>query len=127
MVYAMVMIDMNKVIQQVSSEVIKGIYKVLDNTWNELGEDVALAVNDSILIELVGFMVLQELTAKPTDNLTPKQQLKFTEANYLAIKSRIQDCIAGGFEAATREFSGLDTQYYCQVKRIPPGDKSKIC
>ncbi len=119
--------DLNDVCEQVAIDIIVAIRKSLDQTWDQFGEEMALAVNDTVISQLVGSMVYQELMLKPERRLRPKERQAFTEDNYQAVKRRVQECVSGGFETATKAFSGIDTQYYCQVKRIPPVDKNKLC
>lgn len=121
------MINLNDVSTQIASEIILSISKALDQTWDRLGEDVALAVTDQVLSLLVRSLVYQELALKPPRKLAAKDRQAFIESNYQAVKQRIQEGISSGFEGATKAFSGIDTQYYCQVKRVPVADKSKLC
>lgn len=121
------MTNLNEIAKEISTEIVKNIYLALDRVWDELGEDVAELVNDTVIAELVACVVMQELTSKPGVKMKKAERQAFTEANYSAVKHRIQECVASGFEAATQQYSGISTQYYCQVKRIPTADRGKLC
>lgn len=119
--------NLNDVANEIAEEMVKATYNALDVTWNNMGEEVALTVVNVFLASFIGSLVIQELTAQPPQRLPKSKQQAFTEANYEAVRDRIQSCVAAGFQSATQQFSGLDTHYYCQVKRIPSGDKTKLC
>lgn len=88
----------------------------------ELGADVARLFVLSSVREMVRVLIVNALENIPK-NLTSKQdRYEHAYSNFSEVKADVSDYVAQGFQKAFKLWSGVDTEYYCQIKTMPQPD-----
>lgn len=100
------------------------VFKLLDEAGQgELTEDLIFA----FLERFTGAVILTALVDRPDTIVSEEELYEYSRKRFLGTKQGIQDAIAGAFQNATKQYSGLQTGYYCKVMTMPEPTNKEPC
>lgn len=106
-----------KSITEFSGKVVGELMTLIDQEKQAYGAEHADNIALSVLASYVCTLIYR--TFKSADLPKEQQTVEIIGKRYSIMKLAVQNAIAAGFQGAATTYSGMDTEYYCQVKQVP--------
>ena len=104
-----------------STEMASGFLEILAAQRKKLTDEQCRQIYTHFLGKVVSGIVFQAVADVPEEieKASKQEQYEWAHGSYTDAKTRIQDAVAAGFQGAMEIYSGVHTEYYCQVKVVP--------
>ena len=104
-----------EVVRVMSSNILTA-FTFQEKAW---GVDHAQKVYCSLIATVIAGVVYKSLADLPDKVKGKKKQYEWAADNYAFTKEILQNSIAAGFKNAMLTYSGVESDYYCQIKMVP--------
>lgn len=101
-----------------AKHILSEMFKVFDAQEQEHGPDMAQLICLKVLTKYVGAIAYNTMQDRPDDTMTNKELGTYVIENFAAMKTRVQEAIATGFQDAMYTHAGKTVDYYCQVTAV---------
>jgi len=110
-----------------ATTVAKETFKLLDAQGHPKGLAMQRHVMVNFLAKFTAMLVAQALHEKPSNNPNAREQAEYTAENFSSIRDYLQSAMAAAFEGAVADYTGKQTDFYCQIKRVPEPTSKYPC
>ncbi len=114
-------------IDELSSMMAKGFLDILNAQVKVRGDHDARELYTHFIAKLVGGIVYNSLTDLPGDVKGKEAQYNWTVKSFDNAKDRMQEAVSAGFQLALTKYTGVRTEYYCQIKPVPEPVNKQPC
>lgn len=119
-------LDLNKWIDDMSIAMARTTFGMIDKHAGGKGVEVQKSLALAFVTRIVTGVVMATLTHRP-EGLKSKRALADYNVNAFSdIKVLTQESIAEAFTIALSEYSGVNTEYYCSLKIVPPAPSKEF-
>jgi len=104
---------------ELATTVAKETFKLLDAQGYKKGLTIQRHLLVNYVAKFTAMMVAQALHEEPGGAMNQREKAEYTATNFSEIKDLLQQSMAAAFEGAVADYTGKQTDFYCQIKRVP--------
>lgn len=103
------------------------LFALFDKHQKDKGYEFVVKLSNSFLQRYIFVIVLNTLSALPSEPSDDKQVEEHIYKNYYKLKALMQDSIANGFQNAISTFERRNIEFYCHLVPVTEPANKKPC
>lgn len=119
-------IDLNKWIDSMAIAMTRNVFSAIDQHAGDKGIEVQKSLALSLISRVLSGVVMATLQHRPEELKTKRALSDYNINAFTEIKVATQEAIAEAFTLAMSQYSGINTEYYCTLKIVPPAPSKEF-